>query len=122
MGRLRACNLDYLKTLNAGKAYAPAYQDQKIPTLSEVFDEFGNKSFYNVEIKNLSSPLDDLPVRVAQTITDHQVLDRVLVSSFNPFALYKIEKLLPEVRKGIYWQTPTGHTRPPGGSTATNGR
>ncbi|MGB2964248.1 MAG: glycerophosphodiester phosphodiesterase family protein [Anaerolineales bacterium] len=100
-GKLKYQNLDYLKSLNAGKSYAPAYQDQQIPTLNEVFEEIGNKALLNVELKNLSSPFDDLPARVAQTISEHQVLDRVLISSFNPIALYKIEKLLPKVRKGI---------------------
>ena len=105
-GKIKDQNLGYLKSLNASIAYAPAYPDQQIPTLNEVFEEIGNKVLLNIELKNLSSPFDDLPARVAQTISEHQLIDRVLISSFNPIALYKIEKLLPRVRKGVLFFRP----------------
>ena len=100
-GLVKDYSLDVLKTLNAGHAYGPAFLDEKIPTLSEVFDKFGTSTFYNIELKNSITPFDDLPAMIAPIIENSGLLDHVLISSFNPIALHKIEKLLPDAKKGL---------------------
>jgi len=100
-GWVKDHSLDILKTLNAGHAYGPAFPDEKIPTLDEIFAKFGASMFYNIELKNSLTPFDDLPALVAPIIENSGLLDRVLISSFNPLALHKIEKLLPDVKKGL---------------------
>ncbi len=98
---VRRHSLAVLKTLNAGKSYNPDFPDEKIPTLEEVFARFGASTFYNIELKNTSTPFDDLPAMVAPLIKNSGLEDQILISSFNPFALHKIEKLLPDVKKGL---------------------
>ncbi len=100
-GLVKDHSLVVLKTLNAGQAYGPAFPDDKIPTLEEVFDKFRASTLYNIELKNSMTPFDDLPAIVASIIKNSGLLDQVLVSSFNPVALHKIEKLLPDVKKGL---------------------
>lgn len=100
-GYVKDKNLDYLKSLNAGKAYGSAYDDEKIPTLDEVFQLVGKESFYNIELKNSLTPFDDLPSLVLQQIKNHNFLDRVLISSFNPIALFKLIKQNPNARIGL---------------------
>ena len=100
-GWVRHHSLDVLKTLNAGNSYGPGFPDEKIPTLEEVFARFGASAFYNIELKNTSTPFDDLPAMVAPLIESSGLAGQILISSFNPFALYKIEKLLPDVKKGL---------------------
>ena len=98
---VRRHSLAVLKTLNAGHAYGPEFPDEKIPTLEEVFAKFGASTFYNIELKNTSTPFDDLPSMVAPLIENSGLADQILISSFNPFALHKFEKFLPDVKKGL---------------------
>ena len=100
-GWVRDHSLAALKTLNAGHAYGSAFPDEKIPTLNEVFDRFGSSTFYNIELKNYATPFDDLPVVVAQIIDDSGLSDQILISSYNPASLNKIDKLLPTIKKGL---------------------
>ena len=100
-GLVKDHTLAALKTLNAGHAYGPAFPNEKIPTLDEVFDKFGTSTFYNIELKNSMTPFNDLPAMVAPIIENSGLLDQVLISSFNPVALHKMEKLLPDVKKGL---------------------
>jgi len=105
-GRVRDHNLDYLKTLNAGEAYGTAFSEQKIPTLEEVLENFGTSTIYNIELKNGLTPFNDLPGRVVSIIKNSKLMDQILFSSFNPVALKKTSKLLPNVRKGILLSNP----------------
>lgn len=100
-GYVKDQNLDYLKSLNAGKAYGSAYSDEKIPTLDEVFQQVGTDSFYNIELKNSLTPFDDLPSLVLRQIKSHNLIDKVLISSFNPFALIKLGNQNPKALKGL---------------------
>lgn len=105
-GRVKDQSLDVIKSLNTGYAYGPAFPDEKIPTLDEVFEKFGASIFYIIELKNMLTPFDDLPNRVALIIENSGLLDQVLISSFNPVALHKIEKLLPDLKKGLLLHGP----------------
>lgn len=100
-GWVRHHSLDVLKALNAGNSYGPGFPDEKIPTLEEVFSRFGASTFYNIELKNTSTPFDDLPAMVAPLIENSGLAGQILISSFNPYALFKIEKLLRDVQKGL---------------------
>ena len=100
-GYLKNQDFYSLNELNAGKLFSPAYQNEKIPSLAQVFDNFGDSTYYNIELKNLLTPLDDLPARVISIIMDYQLENHVLISSFNPIALSKIEKTCPSLPKGI---------------------
>ena len=99
-GRINDLSLSALKNLNAGHAYGSAFENEKIPTLANVFTELTDFPFFNIELKNLSSPSDDLPDLVANLIKIHQKEDRVLISSFNPTALRKFHKISPDIPLG----------------------
>lgn len=100
-GDVKDHTFDTLKALNAGILFGPAYPNESIPSLSQVFENFGDTIYYNIELKNLSTPFDDLPGRVVDIIKRYQLEDHVLLSSFNPIALIKIDKIIPGLPKGI---------------------
>lgn len=106
IGKISDYSLADLQNLNAGQAYGPAFTNERIPTLSEVFNEFSDIPLINIELKNLSSPLDDLPELVSHLIHDHQISDRVLISSFNRSALRKFYQLMPEIPLGRLVHSP----------------
>lgn len=100
-GRIQDKSLEELKSFDAGVAFGSAFLDTKIPALEEIFTELDKSIFLNIELKNLASPFDLLPEVAANIITKHRAENRVLISSFNPIALLRIGKLLPEVPRGL---------------------
>ena len=106
-GKISQHTLNYLKSLHAGAAFGTAFPDAKVPTLDEVFNELDQNVYLNIELKNLSSPFDSLPNKVAKIIQNHQAKNRVLISSFNPIALTRMLRHLPSVSRGLLLHKPS---------------
>ena len=100
-GFLKDHDYQSLLDLSAGKLFGPPYQSEKIPTLFQVFETFGKSIYYNIELKNLLTPFDSLPARVTSIIQEFNLEDHVLISSFNPIALLRLERSNSYLPKGI---------------------
>jgi glycerophosphoryl diester phosphodiesterase len=96
-GRVNQLTLKELKKLDAGSWFSPQYKDEKIPTLSEVFEAVGKQVLINIELTNYTSVGDKLVEKTADLIRHHNLEDWVLISSFEPRNLLKMRRLLPEV-------------------------
>jgi glycerophosphoryl diester phosphodiesterase len=66
-----------------------------------VFKAVGQRIYINVELTNNATPLDDLPVKVADLVKQYELTQKVFFSSFHPFTLLRIKNLLPEVPIGL---------------------
>ncbi|MCX8025093.1 MAG: glycerophosphodiester phosphodiesterase family protein [Thermanaerothrix sp.] len=95
-GEVRHLRLDEIKRLDAGSFFSAEFRGEKVPLLREVFEEFGRRLFINVELTNYNAPLDPLPAKVAQLVREYHLEDWVLFSSFNPWNLVRMRRLLPE--------------------------
>ena len=100
-GKVSDLTLSALRELDAGSSFSPAFRGEKIPILEEVFETMGKKLLVNVELKNYTHIWDDLPVRCAEMVKRFNLLDRVIFSSFNPVALFKVKRALPDVPAGL---------------------
>ena len=100
-GDVRYMTLAALQELDAGSFFDIAFHGERIPTLAQVFETFGHKTYINVELTNYASPDDDLPDRVVALVKHHRLEKRILFSSFNPRALLKARRLIPEVPVGL---------------------
>lgn len=100
-GYVKDLTLAQLRKMDAGSHFDVAYAGETIPTLDEVFKAVGKLTFTNVELTNLISPFDDLPGKTAALVKHHKILARVWFSSFNPFALLRIHRLLPDSPIGL---------------------
>lgn len=100
-GKVNELTLKELQELDAGSHFNESFKGEKIPSLEEVYDTIGSEIFINVEIKNYASPRDNLPEKVAELTEKFNLSDRVIFSSFNPHALSKIHKLLPQTPIGF---------------------
>lgn len=100
-GQVRNLSLAEIKELDAGSHFSSHFRGEKIPTLKEVLEEFGRRIFINIEITNYASPADDLPLRVVELVDKTNLKEKVLFSSFNPLALIKTNKYLPETPNGL---------------------
>ena len=88
-GVVSQMTLAELQSLEAGDG-------QTIPTLDDLFTQFGAAFLYNVELKSYSGGDGDLAAAVADRILGHQLANQSLVSSFNPWILRRIRRHLPK--------------------------
>ncbi len=100
-GDLRSFKLADLRRLDASGRFAAQYPGEKIPTLAEVFEAVGQQVYINVELTNYASTGDNLVALVAGLVSEYSMQDRVIFSSFFPFNLVRIKRLLPQVPAGL---------------------
>lgn len=93
--------LSELKKLDAGSHFDAPFQGETIPTLEEVFELFGNKTFINVELTNYRTPFDKLPLKVADLARKYNLESTLILSSYSPIALRRIHAYLPDVPIGL---------------------
>lgn len=104
-GTVQEMTLAEIKALDAGSWFDAKFAGTRIPTLGEVFEAVGQRLYINVEIKSVTEETDGLEALVAKEITRHNMQDRVIVSSFNPYALRRFRAILPDVPIGFLYVT-----------------
>lgn len=94
-----------LKKLDAGSWFGPRFAGEKIPTLDEVLAEFGSSLGLNIELKSkLGFETDNgLERKVAEVVRKHNLQDKVLISSFDPFRLIALYQSDPDLRLGALY-------------------
>ena len=100
-GRIQNYSLQDLKKLDAGKSFSEQYSGEKIPTLDEVFEAVGKRTFINVELTNYKTPRDHLVETVCMVVKKHNIQKRILFSSFFASNLSKARSYLPDVPGGL---------------------
>jgi glycerophosphoryl diester phosphodiesterase len=102
-GRVANKALDELKRLDAGSWLGPESAGQRIPTLQEVVEGVGHRLLLNIELKTTSLRAKDLVAEVVRSVEDHNLLDRVVVSSFNHLVLWQVGRLNPAIQLGLLY-------------------
>ena len=100
-GRVKDLFLTDLRNLGAGSFFSDQFQSEKIPTLEEVFEAVGKRTFINIELTNYNSPRDRLVETVCTLVKKFELQKRVMFSSFFAFNLSKARSYLPEVPRGL---------------------
>lgn len=100
-GRLAALTQAEVERLDAGRRYDPLFEGERIPTLQKVFETFGDRPIYDLEIKNFDAPLNALETRVLELVQDFGLEHRVIVTSFNPLAVRFFKVRLPQAPAGL---------------------
>jgi glycerophosphoryl diester phosphodiesterase len=102
-GFVRDRTLAELKQLDAGRWFAPEFGGQRIPTLQEVIDAVSPGLLLNIELKTTSLRGDGLESAVVRTVEGNDLVDRVIISSFNPLALRRVKRLNPRIDIGLLY-------------------
>lgn len=76
-------------------------QDEHIPTLDEVLHALKGKIQLNIELKQMGRYYPELEERVLDVITNHGMMDEVVITSFDFDALEKVRQLSSDVRIGL---------------------
>ena len=82
-----------LKQLAAGSWFHPRFNQERIPTLGEVLDQFAGRVCLNIEIKSYDQQSDGGPTHIENAVVDLVSRKKkqacVLISSFDPIILRK---------------------------------
>lgn len=100
-GQVRDFTLAEIRKLDAGSHFDIAFKGESIPTLEEVLKAVGQLTYVNIEIANYASITDELPFKVANIVKRMHLAHRVIFSSFNPLALIRARKILPDTPIGF---------------------
>jgi len=100
-GRVAELTLTQLKQLDAGSSFDPAFGGERVPTLEEVLKHIGNRVLLNIELKTTSLCDKGLEQAVITLVEHHGLIERVLLSSFNPFALRRAKRIAPHIPAGL---------------------
>jgi glycerophosphoryl diester phosphodiesterase len=113
-GRVSGMTVAELTRLDAGTWKTEDYRGEPIPTLAQVLDAVADwlkpigrarPGLLNIELKTERFFTDGLEREVLNTIARYGIGERVLVSSFSPYALYRAKKINPRLRRGLLYDT-----------------
>lgn len=83
-----------LKDLDVGSFKDPQFASCRMPLLEDLFEEFGSRFVYDIELKvEKGRSYRKLCLKTWALIKQYHLEDCVMVSSFNPFALRKFNKV-----------------------------
>lgn len=102
-GAIKQMTLAEVKRLDAGAWFGEKYHGERIPTLAEVLDAVGARGIVNVELKSMTPQSAGLEAAVVQVIEQARAAEHVLISSFNPFALYRTMQLNGRLPRGLLY-------------------
>ncbi len=84
---------DKIKELECGSHFDKKFLGEKIPQLEELFKEFGNNFFYDIEIKReVGASSKKIVEKVIALIKKYNIEDKCMISSFNPFIVKQAVK------------------------------
>lgn len=100
-GLLSAVTLTEVRELDGGSWFAPEFAGEPVPTLAEVLDLVRGRILLNVEIKGeavTGEAAGGIVDKVLALVRERDMLDQVIVSSFEPRALKHARQLDLEVK------------------------
>ena len=105
-GLVAELELEQLKSLDAGSWFSREYAGERIPTLMEFFEAVSAskwRGLINVELKSGPVPYPGLEQLVADLVREFDLVDRVLVSSFNHYALVELKRVASDIKTGALY-------------------
>jgi glycerophosphoryl diester phosphodiesterase len=102
-GRIRDKTLQEIKKYDAGSWHSDAFRGEKVPTLGEVFDLIPDSIMVNVEVKQpYGGQIED---KLVDFLRRRDLLERVVVSSFDHKCVRRIKLLEPKTKIGLLYQS-----------------
>lgn len=105
-GLIKDMTLEELRRLDAGSWYGESFGGEAIPTLKEFMALVaGTQLLINLEIKNLPYYHKGIEEKLIRSVHEHDMLDRVVISSFDHYALAETARLEPRMKLGVLFST-----------------
>lgn len=98
-GEISEMTFEELRKFDFGVKFSPEFKGTTIPTLEEMLEVVKPMEVINIEIKHFQHPmgLDAALNLLYDTLVKMDVLDRVIVSSFNKLSLKRLKQLHEDV-------------------------
>ncbi len=108
-GDVRQLSAAEIQRYDAGIRFNSKYAGERVPTLQEVFEAFGNRTRYNLDMKTFYP--EDRPIvrTILGLIEQYQLAPNVLISSFSLDALRWFSEESRRVRLGVLISQHTPH-------------
>jgi glycerophosphoryl diester phosphodiesterase len=108
--KLEESSLAELQKLDIGSWKGKEYAKERIFLLSELFEEFGDSFYYDIELKSTARTDYGLEAATAAVIRaagkgkgGAELASRCLISSFNPVSLARFKTLMPAIPTAVIW-------------------
>lgn len=101
--RFEDAMLGDVRALDAGSWKGSAWSGEPVPLLAEVFEEFGDSIYYDIEIKGRTLADTGIAAALARLVADFRLEARVAASSFNPVTLARLKPLAPRIPTAAIW-------------------
>jgi glycerophosphoryl diester phosphodiesterase len=101
IGSVYDYSYEEISNLDAGSHFSPQFCDERIPRLETVFNQIGEDLLINVELTNYAYPWDRLPLEVIKLVRSYGLDNRVLLSSFNPWALIAARRIEASIPRAL---------------------
>lgn len=92
-GVVREKTLEELKSIDAGYGFSKNLTQDRILTLNEMIKKNNGKILMIVELKSGKIKSEGIEKKAVKAIQDNNAYNNVYLSSFNPFIIYRIEKI-----------------------------
>lgn len=102
-GRITDLTLEEIRRLDAGSWYGPKFAGEKVPTLQEVIDVIKGHIDLNVEVKGGELFDPDLVDLLIEHIISNDIVEHVVVSSFQREYLREIKRKAPAVQIALLY-------------------
>jgi len=91
-----------LSGLDAGSWFGPSHAGEPLPELGEVLRHFGPQVVVDIELKSPRDPALRQPLAeaVCRLVAEAGLVDRVFVTSFDPYLLEGVRAESPDIRRG----------------------
>lgn len=100
-GNVRDYTWRELSEMDAGSWFSPAFAGERIPSLEQVLALIGGRKRINLELKTAIGLYPGLEQAVAGLVRAFGLADRVVVSSFDHYAVMRLRSAAPEIRGGL---------------------
>ena len=100
-GRVSARTFEELRELDAGSHFGSEFAGTQIPSLDEALETAKGKLLVNIELKTVEVSQSGLGSDAVTVVRRHGMVDDVVISSFNPFALRASKRAGPEIEHAL---------------------
>ncbi|MCM3339645.1 MULTISPECIES: glycerophosphodiester phosphodiesterase [Paenibacillus] len=101
-GYVADCTYEELCKLDAGSWFHSDFAKERLPLLDDYLDAIADTGLMtNIEIKNVPFFYKGIEQKLIQALSSRGMLDRVIVSSFDHYALATIAELEPRIKLGV---------------------
>lgn len=91
---------DELRSIDIGSYFDSKFQDERMPTLSEVLEVCKGKARLNIELKYYGHD-QNLEQRVVDLVEEHGMADDIVIMSLKQAGIQKVKKLRPDWTVGL---------------------